>query len=443
MMFCQKCGKQIPDTANFCDGCGAPVNRGAPRPVGGQPQTQTPAKQKKKSSALSTLVTIGIVVFLVLAVISTATNMSIPELIGMLRTGEKPETGALYELETALQERDETVVIRKDKWDTEICAWENVRSFIEDQINEVPERYYVDWKNSELRYSGDDSENPFYKLTIAYFEELDNEQARKKIDDAADAILRQIPSGASDWEKARLIHDALIRHVTYKEGAYDQTIYGALAEGEAVCNGYAMAYEYLMTKAGIPCETVIGYSSQLNAALSSSIGATRHAWNIVTLRDTNGVEKSAYVDVTWDDPDLKSTDGEDYISYNWFCVTQEDLNAEGRSTQDAAYDLSRWNLNDDDLNYYVYTDSVIREYDLERIAQIMRRQLDEGNNILSVRMADMDVYYDALFSLGNDGEISTLCTDLGLEWYGYEFTYDYIGNGILCLNIYVNYPERS
>lgn len=33
-MFCSKCGKQIPDRANFCQCCGKPVNTaGLPRPI--------------------------------------------------------------------------------------------------------------------------------------------------------------------------------------------------------------------------------------------------------------------------------------------------------------------------------------------------------------------------------------------------------------------------
>lgn len=41
-MFCQKCGKQIADTAKFCDGCGAPVSGSAPQ----QPQYQQPRYQQ-------------------------------------------------------------------------------------------------------------------------------------------------------------------------------------------------------------------------------------------------------------------------------------------------------------------------------------------------------------------------------------------------------------
>ena len=48
-------------------------------------------------------------------------------------------------------------------------------------------------------------------------------------------------SGKSDYEKAKIIHDRLIDTVTYTPTENDQTSYGALVEGKAVCNGYAKA----------------------------------------------------------------------------------------------------------------------------------------------------------------------------------------------------------
>lgn len=36
-MFCSKCGKQIPDGARFCQGCGRPVNIAQPMPQSEQP----------------------------------------------------------------------------------------------------------------------------------------------------------------------------------------------------------------------------------------------------------------------------------------------------------------------------------------------------------------------------------------------------------------------
>lgn len=430
-MFCPNCGKQIADTAKFCDGCGAAVRPGQK------------TAEKKKKGWVSWVVVIAVIVLILLAVICGKLGMSIPEMIGALQRGEPLRQRGMYKLEEALAEGDASVTIWESQWDTEICSWKDAEFFFKDYLGQTPELYYVDIRNTSVNYAEMEDGESCYTLSIGYFDTLNSERTRQKVEAAAQDILDDIPSGASDWEKARLIHDALIRKVTYAEGTHDQTVYGALVEGKAVCNGYAMAYEYLLNMAGIPCDTVVGYASEFAAAMDGTmLQMDRHAWSIVTFTD-GGKEKSYYVDVTWDDTDLQDADGEDYISYRWFCVTQADIDQEGRSTLDEGYDMSRWDLDDDTFNYHVYTDSLIREYDLEQITQIMSRQLAEGNNILSVRMADISTYHTAVFRLEEDGELYTLGQNLGLEGYAYEFTDDYTGDGLLCLNIYVNYPQAG
>ena len=101
----------------------------------------------------------------------------------------------------------------------------------------------------------------------------------------------------SDVEKALLIHDRLAVHCEYDESVYttgnvpdsSYIMYGTLAKGVSVCQGYAEAYYYLLEKVGIE-----------NRLCSSD--ALYHVWNIVTI---NG--KEYHVDVTWDDPMFDKT----------------------------------------------------------------------------------------------------------------------------------------
>ena len=62
------------------------------------------------------------------------------------------------------------------------------------------------------------------------------------------------------------------------------TAYGALMGGNAVCQGYALAYNLLLNKVGMETEYVT--SSTIN-----------HGWSLVKIGDT-----WYHVDVTWDDP---------------------------------------------------------------------------------------------------------------------------------------------
>ena len=93
-------------------------------------------------------------------------------------------------------------------------------------------------------------------------------------------------------EKALFFHDWLVENVAYNwEVANGQeadtdvhSAYSALVRGDAVCEGYALAYNMLLRECGIGCTIVV--SEPMN-----------HAWSLVEL------DGSWYhADPTWDDP---------------------------------------------------------------------------------------------------------------------------------------------
>ncbi|MBE6789619.1 MAG: hypothetical protein E7535_00330 [Ruminococcaceae bacterium] len=104
----------------------------------------------------------------------------------------------------------------------------------------------------------------------------------------ADKLLSGIEgnSSLSETEKALLLHDRLAVNTEYDFTGTNRVIhtaYGAFANKLAVCQGYAMAYMYLLQRVGI--ENYYCSSQALN-----------HGWNIVYIGG-----KAYHVDVTWDD----------------------------------------------------------------------------------------------------------------------------------------------
>lgn len=103
----------------------------------------------------------------------------------------------------------------------------------------------------------------------------------------------------SNYEKVLAIHDYICRAVTYSLSSSDPySVYGALIEHRAVCQGYALAFKALCDSVGIPCHTIAGWGN----------GGT-HMWNAVQMEDG----KWYAVDTTWDDQD-------DVIYYD-FCLS--------------------------------------------------------------------------------------------------------------------------
>ena len=121
-----------------------------------------------------------------------------------------------------------------------------------------------------------------------YLFELEDIASKKnELDAAVEEIIKGVPKG-STFDKALYLHDKVAEMVIYKYGTHDQTPYGALVLGEAVCNGYSTAYQLLLMRSGIRAWTVNGYSKD-----------EAHAWTVVWLDD----ETCVYTDITWDDQD--------------------------------------------------------------------------------------------------------------------------------------------
>ena len=501
-MFCTQCGKQIPDDSKFCPGCGArvpsvgpkreqtqpdstyryvpprdtakevlhgssgvqgpqgtsrpdPKPQSPPRP---DPKPQTPPRPDpkpqstprpatstattdaapKKSGCLTKLLILAVVI---VAIVCNRTGLSIPQLIDVVKRGEPLKERAMYDLQMALDDRDTSLVIRAKNWDYDICPWTDVGNYVLDYLRATPELFYVDMRNTGIAMTDMDGK-PVCRVKISYLDDLTTDEARIRMEVAADNILDSIPYASNDWEKALYIHDALIRHVTYEEGERDQTAYGALVDGKAVCMGYAMAYEYLLTRAGIQADTVCGYSDAFSAAFDGTIlQMPGHAWTVLTVTE-NGREKSCFVDTTWDDFDEQDIYGRDYISYNWFGVTLEEMQKAGRSTEEMGYDMSRWDLDNEELNYFVHYNAVIDHYNLEWVASIMQNQMFRGNNLLTVRMADQNTLEETRYYMEEAGDMQKLAQMLGIEEYAYSFSYDYLGKEPKAFHIYLNYPNQ-
>ena len=177
-----------------------------------------------------------------------------------------------------------------------------LKNVYEAVICDHPELFYLDTAFSCNAYE----DGQVADVTLSYNELLGTYDAAKKaLEKAANKIIVDARELEDDYQKARFVHDALIDLCKYTEGAaVSQSAYSALVNGQAVCAGYARAYQYVMQQLNVPCYYVSGYSGE------------DHGWNILNLYG-----EYYNVDVTWDDAEEDA----DEKDYTYFCRTDADL----------------------------------------------------------------------------------------------------------------------
>lgn len=137
-----------------------------------------------------------------------------------------------------------------------------------------------------------------------------------------------------ETEKVRRIYDYIYDNVEYdiihknNEGYHlKSTAYGALINGHATCQGYAVTLCRLLREAGVDCRVITG------TAYDEGSGEEYHAWNIVCIGG-----KWYDIDLTWDKRLGKRADklccedsfyshesDEKYLSEN-YCRADSDIN---------------------------------------------------------------------------------------------------------------------
>ncbi|MGN0637332.1 MAG: DUF4214 domain-containing protein [Huintestinicola sp.] len=141
---------------------------------------------------------------------------------------------------------------------------------------------------------------------------------KNSINNTTNSWLSTVNNISGPIAKEKWIAEKLCATITYTYDTYDQTLIGALYTNKCVCNGYAMAMNYLCNAAGIECVTIV---------------SATHAWNCVKLYGT-----WYEVDVTWMDRD----DAGNTCEYMWFNISR----ATAMSNEKTYYSSKVWGAHD-------------------------------------------------------------------------------------------------
>lgn len=188
-----------------------------------------------------------------------------------------------------------------------------------------------------------------YYALKAYTEGLvipDNEPKAKQLFERITCILDEcIDESMTDFEKELALHDYLVKNCKYSQnvsqsaGSDIYRAYGALVNGDAVCNGYTEALQLLFTCVGIESRFVIGTADGVD-----------HAWNLVRLDG-----EWYHLDATWNDP---VPDNEEVAIHSFFNVTDTIMEKSHAWEKKDYPDASGMNY-----NYYVYNNLYFETFD--------------------------------------------------------------------------------
>ncbi|MBQ8393614.1 MAG: hypothetical protein IJX51_07595 [Clostridia bacterium] len=207
------------------------------------------------------------------------------------------------------------------------------------------------WLGNSYNYSYNSSTVVSIKPSYVMSGE-DLSDAKLKFENAAYNILSGITPSMTDYEKEKYLHDTLASRVKYIESPNAHNAYGALVEGEAVCEGYAEALQYLLQRAGIQSIIVLG--SSVNPSTGTSEG---HAWNMVK------IDGSYYhLDLTWNDQGANTY-------YAYFNVTDTIIKKD-HQIDDTAYALPE--CSSMNQNYFQNEGALLYSYTVDSIAQRLK-----------------------------------------------------------------------
>lgn len=236
------------------------------------------------------------------------------------------------------------------------------------------------------------------KLYFMYrYDEQRTDNMRVALDLEAGRIIAGFGQGAGDYDKLLAIHDAVVLSCDFsKDGEYASTAYGALVDGSAMCEGYAFAFSYLCTAAGIENYVVSGTNAEGEA----------HLWNKVVCDG-----EWFNVDCTWDDPILKNKN-EKYLRHDYFLVSDEEIN--GMTHFPDASFLPSVSCTDRNGNYFIRSGLYFDNYSdgIEGLSTSIRSAALSGGGEAEIRFGNEEAFNEASAYLFDEQGLKEIIEEL-------------------------------
>ena len=283
-----------------------------------------------------------------------------------------------------------------------------IRTALKAVYDDHPELY---WISSSFKHLSDKSRNytAVQMFSVISPDRIISETAALR--EAVDSFLLSVDEGMSEYEREKSVHDYLIDSCDYSSQAASAdsalgleeyySVYGALVRGEAVCEGYARAFQLISNLLGLKTVGITGMSKG-----RSDSEEELHMWNAVSL-DGDWV----LTDVTWDDQE------ELFQRYDYFNLPESEMNKDHTPSkllselsedeiEDDSFTAVSLNLfvppcEEDGWQYYVRECPILSDFDGREVIDALFGAAERGEEQLQfyVDPESLDVTYaaEALF----------------------------------------------
>lgn len=235
-----------------------------------------------------------------------------------------------------------------------------------------------------------------YSIAPMYTMEKEQaEEAQKLVDEYTEVFLQGIDKFASEYEKIKYTYEFVIINTEYElDSPENQNILSVMLYQKSVCQGYARAIQYLLSKLGVSSTIVSGY-------VQSGEG---HAWNLVKCNNAY-----YYLDSTWGDSSYSDAENKSQydISYDYLNITTADL--EKNHIIDNIAEVPNCVFTQD--NYYVKEGLMFNFVDENKIQAAFDKAYAEGKTCLSIKCATQVVYDDMEKYLIEDNHVFDYLAD--------------------------------
>lgn len=228
----------------------------------------------------------------------------------------------------------------------------------------------------------------------------------EEVEQAKEKIVSSLSDPDDEWQTELEIHDYIIDSCTYELSEprlVCSSVYGAIVNGRAACEGYSRAAKLLFDEVGIESALVSGIATGEDGEEGP------HMWNAVKI---NG--DFYYLDCTWDDP--VGDDGVEIKSYSYFNVSTKMISA---THSEFSYNFV---CVDTDENYFVRTGRVFDGYKSsykKKMAEMMEEDIGK-DRATQIRFDSKKAYRTAVKELIENGGIYgvlSLCDGIAENGY--------------------------